>query len=319
MSKLFDHAQAEVERWLQRAPSGEDREAEERICRSVLASVGAFASETGHSGTSAEHAIMLLNKLLTFQNLAPLTDDPEEWDDKTLMSGEPMWQNRRNSKAFSSDGGRTFWRIQDGPSQGWSSRTDLRESAPGGWERIESIVNGVVRTVRRGMPIDLPSRPEPTNATNATNAEAPSLRVVPENGGGYGWWTDEDDEPMTSPGPNHPAFKALFPVGVAKENIEAGSLVSTGEDGNLMQSGAFTAPKQGGKRTAMEAWAAIPTRGEFGHVGVATEDDEPERSADYTCRLGAITLDIEDGVHAAVTVEYLPDGGLSLSLSDPSA
>lgn len=61
-------------------------------------------SEQGHSGYSAMYTINLITKLLSFENLAPLTNNPDEWVD--VLDG--MWQNKRNSAAFSNDGGKTY-------------------------------------------------------------------------------------------------------------------------------------------------------------------------------------------------------------------
>lgn len=75
---------------------------------SIVKAVEAFASY-GHSGGSASCAIDQLTALLSFQNLAPLTDNPDEWQNVSEMSGSALWQNRRNPTAFSEDAGHTYW------------------------------------------------------------------------------------------------------------------------------------------------------------------------------------------------------------------
>lgn len=67
----------------------------------------------GHSGGSASIAIDWLARLLKHENIMPLTTDPAEWEDRYAISGYPLWQNNRNSKAFSDDAGRTHWYIED--------------------------------------------------------------------------------------------------------------------------------------------------------------------------------------------------------------
>lgn len=65
----------------------------------------------GHSGASAGIFTATLNRLLQFKNLAPLTDNPDEWHyhGKDMWDGEKgVWQNIRNSEAFSTDGGKTY-------------------------------------------------------------------------------------------------------------------------------------------------------------------------------------------------------------------
>lgn len=76
---------------------------------SVLALVQLFASQ-GHSGASAAECINLTTRLLNGENLTPLTNDPDEWEDRTALAVEagPLYQNKRNGTAFSKDGGKTY-------------------------------------------------------------------------------------------------------------------------------------------------------------------------------------------------------------------
>jgi hypothetical protein len=62
-------------------------------------------------------AIEQLNRLLNFENLSPLTSDSGEWIDRTEMSSYPLWQSKRNSKAFSEDGGKTYYLLDEEPRQ----------------------------------------------------------------------------------------------------------------------------------------------------------------------------------------------------------
>lgn len=78
--------------------------------------IKAFAAMR-HSGGSAEIAIPVINSLLMFKNLTPLTDDPEEWMevDKNQWDGVTLvWQSRRNPQAFSTDGGKTYYLLSEG-------------------------------------------------------------------------------------------------------------------------------------------------------------------------------------------------------------
>ena len=70
-------------------------------------SVLAKWAELGHSGSSAELTADILHRLMKGENLAPLTADPAEWEDRSEISGYPLWQNLRNSQIFSTDGGVT--------------------------------------------------------------------------------------------------------------------------------------------------------------------------------------------------------------------
>jgi hypothetical protein len=62
-------------------------------------------SEEGHSGFSASYAISLLQKLLNYEPLTPLTGEDDEWIDVSEIPPAdgipaPMWQNKRCSHVF---------------------------------------------------------------------------------------------------------------------------------------------------------------------------------------------------------------------------
>lgn len=77
------------------------------IGRAVMDLVDVFV-EQGHSGMSASIVIDILRRVLAFEPLSPLTDDPAEWMEVT----DGLWQSRRQSQAFSQDGGKTY-RLND--------------------------------------------------------------------------------------------------------------------------------------------------------------------------------------------------------------
>ena len=97
-SNLVVHAHRELEL------IGEDPD----TIRGYLRVIQAFA-DMGHSGGSASVAIPTINRLLQFKNLAPLTDDPDDW----IEVGYGLWQNRRCSSMFSEDGGRSYTNVDD--------------------------------------------------------------------------------------------------------------------------------------------------------------------------------------------------------------
>ncbi len=117
---LIEHARRELER------IGEEPDVIDWYCRVVAE----FAS-AGHSGGSAMVAIPVLHELLQYRALGPLTDDPAEWMDRTEESGgHPMWQNRRDSTAFSDDGGKTYWLLAERDAAGSEEVTPLHRSEP---------------------------------------------------------------------------------------------------------------------------------------------------------------------------------------------
>lgn len=110
---LYSRAMRELEK------AGWDMEDE--WTKELLKMVEMFA-QMGHSGGSAPYFIHTLERLLKFEPLTPLTDDPEEW-----LSRGDLQQNIRcshvfrqpgkfngrpytlNGKAFSDDGGETWF------------------------------------------------------------------------------------------------------------------------------------------------------------------------------------------------------------------
>lgn len=74
----------------------------------VLRLIRTHAAE-GHSGLSHSWALDLFTRLANFQVLTPLTNDPAEW----MEVGPKLWQSKRQSDAFSEDGGATWYSVDD--------------------------------------------------------------------------------------------------------------------------------------------------------------------------------------------------------------
>lgn len=118
-SNLVVHAESELRPLLEN-----DDPMEREVAESILRSVEAFASYTGHSGSSHYYAVHILTKLLNLEALGGVTNDPAEWvhvagevwGDK---AGEGVWQNRRQSSCFSTDGGLTYHDINEDRWVGW--------------------------------------------------------------------------------------------------------------------------------------------------------------------------------------------------------
>lgn len=109
MASVVDHARRELELCGQ-------QEEDPAFAATLVATVAAFASY-GHSGESAAVATRMLDRLLRRRTLTALTSDPAEWQDRSEMSGYPLWQSLRDPAAMSADGGRTYWfvdRREDG-------------------------------------------------------------------------------------------------------------------------------------------------------------------------------------------------------------
>lgn len=110
-SGLVAHARRELELL------GEEEGAIEWYCKVIQA----FA-DFGHSGGSAAATIPVLYDLLRYQNLTPLTDTPEDW----IEVADGMWQNRRCSRAFSENGGRSYYLVDEEPRKMYIARRMYR-------------------------------------------------------------------------------------------------------------------------------------------------------------------------------------------------
>lgn len=124
MSNLVEHARRELS-LVEQGPDGDRAFAD-----SLLAAVEGFATYEGHSGGSHAVAVDWLTRLLRFENIAALTDNPNEWMHVGGDAFPPdgVWQNVRCSEAFSNDGGKTYYLLSEGGND--KSREPLHESVP---------------------------------------------------------------------------------------------------------------------------------------------------------------------------------------------
>lgn len=82
------------------------------LAPAVMNMVYVFAAE-GHSGFSANLAIDLFSTVARYKTLTPLTSDPDEWMDVTCGQEKRQWQNKRDPRCFSDDGGKTWYNYED--------------------------------------------------------------------------------------------------------------------------------------------------------------------------------------------------------------
>jgi hypothetical protein len=111
LAGLISHAKFELER----AGITDDKPYEAMIAKDILDLCDVF-SKQGHTGFSAKVTLDLFNRLANFRTLSPITSDPSEWEDTSKYgSGKnpKMWQNKRNPAIFSSDGGKTWYDVDD--------------------------------------------------------------------------------------------------------------------------------------------------------------------------------------------------------------
>jgi len=102
-SNLVSHAEKEL---MLAGMFDKDADYNGALAPQILKVVKVF-SKSGHSGASAAITIGILEKLLRFQTLTPITSNPDEW----MEVGKSMWQSKRNPAIFSKDGGKTWYDI----------------------------------------------------------------------------------------------------------------------------------------------------------------------------------------------------------------
>lgn len=84
---------------------GQDDKMQREMNKCVLDIVEMF-SEQGHSGFSAAYAIGMLEKVLQFKPLSPLTGEDDEWNDiRDMSAGDILYQNRRCPTVFKDEYG----------------------------------------------------------------------------------------------------------------------------------------------------------------------------------------------------------------------
>ena len=118
-SDMVEHARRELER------IGEEPDTIDWYL-SVVHAFTAF----GHSGGSADVMASVLERLLRYEALSELTADHTEWIDRSEISGTPVWQNTRDSRAISHDGGITYWMTHEAKAAGGSDAAPLHRSTP---------------------------------------------------------------------------------------------------------------------------------------------------------------------------------------------
>lgn len=80
------------------------------VARAVEQLVNVFSAQ-GHSGLSANIVLYLFNEVAHYRPLTDLTNDPSEWN----QVDKEMWQSSRRPDAFSRDGGKTYYLLDDNP------------------------------------------------------------------------------------------------------------------------------------------------------------------------------------------------------------
>ena len=78
------------------------------IPQAVMGMVKAHAKQ-GHSGGSHWITMKIFNQVINFKTLTPITSNPSEWNEVSTN----FWQSNRQSDAFSSDGGKSWYFLDE--------------------------------------------------------------------------------------------------------------------------------------------------------------------------------------------------------------
>ena len=109
MSRLIEHAEREMRL---AGLYGKDSDYGGLIPKAVMALVTAHADQ-GHSGGSHQIVMEIFNLVANYKTLTPVTDDPAEWIGGRGSPGESMFQSNRDPSLFSTDGGKTYYSVDD--------------------------------------------------------------------------------------------------------------------------------------------------------------------------------------------------------------
>lgn len=129
MSNLTDYAKSEL---TLAGLFNKDSDYDGMLGTAALDIVTLFASQ-GHSGMSASIVTELVTRLMQYEPLTPLTYEPDEWIEVCNVPGSELWQNRRDSKVFSADHGKTHYRLGDAEYAGRHRADDHADSQPIGY------------------------------------------------------------------------------------------------------------------------------------------------------------------------------------------
>lgn len=133
MSNLVDYAKEELTR---AGLFDKDSDYNGMLGEATLEIIKVF-SKQGHSGMSASLVTQIVEKLMRYQPLTPLTYKPDEWTNVSEASSSPLWQNKRKGTTFSTDGGKTHYdldspdedtRVTDLPNENPKPNTGIKEA-----------------------------------------------------------------------------------------------------------------------------------------------------------------------------------------------
>lgn len=107
-SALYEYAKKELERIEKGCEDKESLSMQQAIDKNILELINVFSNQH-HSGFTATYVIDILQRLLHYKPLTPLTGEDDEWEDVTSYGYDtPTFQNKRCSAVFKDDRG-AYW------------------------------------------------------------------------------------------------------------------------------------------------------------------------------------------------------------------
>lgn len=107
-SALYEYAKKELERIEKGCEDKESLSMQQTIDKNILELIDVFSNQH-HSGFTATYVIDILQRLLHYKPLTPLTGEDDEWEDVTSYGYDtPTFQNKRCSAVFKDDRG-AYW------------------------------------------------------------------------------------------------------------------------------------------------------------------------------------------------------------------
>jgi hypothetical protein len=202
MTNRAAHAARELDLLARRNPDHD--EADEAIHNSIVQAIEAITAGYQHSGGSMSLTIEALNRLLNYENLTPLTDDPDEWIDRSEATGVKCWQNRRNPKVFNNNGPAVegSWNVDDveelrgdHPSTGQVPGEPTYPDSPLSWHKDSASSTGYTLMVADSVIDDADGAPLPGDDYtwgDASNVIETAWALI-ANAGGGNWDLEADD------------------------------------------------------------------------------------------------------------------------------
>ena len=105
-SNLVTFAENELNILINKCEDEEEKEMQKLISKDILQVVEIF-SKQGHTNSTANYAINIINKLLRYEPISPLTGEDDEWT-KLDYSNDLKYQNKRCSHVFKNADGKAY-------------------------------------------------------------------------------------------------------------------------------------------------------------------------------------------------------------------